>query len=47
MATYITYGVEYLNKRLRAHHRRLGLGLSYVAKVVNIPADSNSHFEKT
>ena len=45
MPTYINYGTEYLSKRLREHRRRLGLALSYVAKVVNISVNDLEQYE--
>jgi transcriptional regulator with XRE-family HTH domain len=45
MKTYITYGEEYLSKRLREHRRRLGLALRYVAKVVDISVSDLEQYE--
>ena len=45
MPTYIDYGTEYLSKRLREHRRRLGLPLSYVSKVLDIPVKDLEEYE--
>jgi len=45
MTVYITYGTEYLSRRLREHRFRLGLSLDYVAKAVDISAEDLTHYE--
>lgn len=45
MSTYINYGTEYLNRRLREHRCRLGLALNYVAKVVDISMKDLEQYE--
>ncbi len=45
MSTYVTYGTEYLSKRLREHRYRLGLALSYVSKMLNISIDDLQQYE--
>ncbi len=45
MQTHIHYGTEYLSRRLREHRRRLGLALSYVSKVVDIPIKDLEQYE--
>ena len=45
MSTYISYGTEYLTKRLREHRRRLGLPLNYVSKVVDISMNDLEKYE--
>ena len=45
MGSYVTFGLEYLTRRLREHRFRLGLGLDYVAKAVGIPVEDLSQYE--
>lgn len=45
MTAYVTYGIEFLNIRLREHRARLGLALMYVAKAVGISAEELQQYE--
>ena len=45
MSTYVSYGTEYLTKRLREHRRRLGLPLTYVSKALDIPMNDLEQYE--
>lgn len=36
MTTYVTYGIDYLKKRLREHRYRIGLAADYVAKAIGV-----------
>ncbi len=45
MSVYVTYGTEYLCRRLREHRCRLGLALGYVSKVVDISVKDLEQYE--
>ena len=46
MSTHIVYGSEYLSKRLREHRLRLGMPLSWVAGIVDIPEKNLEEYEQ-
>ena len=45
MTTYVSYGVEALKKRLKAHCYRMGLDLSYVSKSAGISVEDLECYE--
>jgi len=45
MTAYVTYGDEYLKRRLKEHRYRMGLALSYVSKSVGIPVEDLESYE--
>ena len=45
MGSYVTFGAEYLTRRLREHRSRLGLTLDYVAKAVGILVEDLTQYE--
>lgn len=45
MATYVTYGMDYLKRRLREHRYRIGLAANYVAKAVGISVEDLEQYE--